>query len=43
VNERPDWIAALRDLVSTHLAGWPVSAQTDMAAGTRAKALGAKT
>ncbi|MCX7156700.1 MAG: ferrochelatase [Rhodocyclales bacterium] len=43
VNERPDWIAALRDLVSTHLSGWPVSAQSDTAAATRAKALGAKT
>jgi ferrochelatase len=42
VNERPDWIAALRDLVSTHLAGWPVSAQADAAAATRARALGAK-
>ena len=43
VNERPDWIAALRDLVSTHLSGWPVSAQSDTAAAARAKALGAKT
>jgi len=42
VNERSDWIAALRDLVSTHLAGWPVSAQTDAAAAARARALGAK-
>jgi ferrochelatase len=43
VNERPDWIAALRDLVSTHLSGWPVSAQSDSAAAARAKALGATT
>jgi len=42
VNERPDWIAALRDLVSTHLSGWPLSAQSDAAAAARAKALGAK-
>ena len=43
VNERPDWIAALRDLVSSHLAGWPISTQSDAAAASRAKALGAKT
>jgi ferrochelatase len=42
INERPDWIAALSDLVSTHLSGWPVAAQSDSAAATRAKALGAK-
>jgi ferrochelatase len=42
LNERPDWIAALRDLVSTHLAGWPASAQADTAATERAKALGAR-
>ena len=41
VNERPDWIAALRDLVTTHLGGWPVSAQSDPAASARAKVLGA--
>jgi ferrochelatase len=41
VNERPDWMTALRDLVFTHLAGWPLAAQTDAAAATRAKALGA--
>ncbi|MDP2822647.1 MAG: ferrochelatase [Sulfuritalea sp.] len=43
VNERPDWIAALRDLVSTHLSGWPVAGQSDPATAVRAKALGAKT
>ena len=42
VNERPDWINALRDLVTTHLAGWPQAAQADAAAAARAKALGAK-
>jgi ferrochelatase len=42
VNERPDWIAALRDLVSTHLSGWPVAAQSDPAAAARARALGAR-
>ncbi|NJD35446.1 MAG: ferrochelatase [Betaproteobacteria bacterium] len=42
VNERPDWIAAFRDLVSTHLAGWPLAAQSDAAAAARAKSLGAK-
>jgi ferrochelatase len=41
VNERPDWMAALRDLSLAHLAGWPLSAQTDDAAKARAKALGA--
>ena len=42
VNERPDWMNALRDLVTTHLAGWPLAAQADAAAAARAKALGAK-
>jgi hypothetical protein len=42
VNERPDWIAVLRDLVSTHLCGWPLAAQSDPAAAARAGALGAK-
>jgi ferrochelatase len=42
VNERPDWIAALGQLVSTHLGGWPLAAQSDPAAAARAKALGAK-
>lgn len=41
VNERPDWIEALRDLISTHLSGWPLSAQSDAAAAVRAKDLGA--
>ena len=41
VNERPDWMNALRDLVFTHLAGWPLAAQADAAAAARAKALGA--
>jgi len=41
-NERPDWIAALGDLVSTHLSGWSVAAHSDKAAPARAKALGAK-
>jgi ferrochelatase len=42
VNERPDWIAALGQVVSTHLSGWPVVAQSDPAAAGRAKVLGAK-
>jgi ferrochelatase len=42
VNERPDWMTALRDLVFTHLAGWPLAAQTDSAAVARAKTLGAE-
>jgi ferrochelatase len=42
VNERPDWMTALRDLVSTHLAGWPLAAQTDAAAAARARSLGAQ-
>lgn len=41
VNERADWIAALGDIATTHLAGWPLSAQTDTSAATRAKHLGA--
>ena len=41
VNERPDWISALSDLVATHLAGWPLAAHADPAAGDRARALGA--
>jgi ferrochelatase len=41
VNERPDWMNALRDLVSAHLAGWPLAAQVDAAAAARARALGA--
>lgn len=42
VNERPDWITALGQVASTHLAGWPLASQTDPAAAGRAKALGAK-
>ncbi len=42
VNERQDWMNALRNLVTTHLSGWPVAAQADPATATRAKALGAK-
>ncbi len=42
VNERPDWICALRDLVATQLAGWPTAARSDPAAAVRARALGAK-
>ena len=41
VNERPDWIAALGSLVSSHLGGWPLSASRDTQALARAKALGA--
>lgn len=41
INERADWIAALGDIATTHLAGWPLSAQTDTSAATRAKHLGA--
>lgn len=43
VNERPDWIAALGDLVTTHLSGWPLAASRDADAPARAKALGAPT
>jgi ferrochelatase len=43
LNEQPAWIAALRDLVITHLAGWPLNARADSGALERAKALGAKT
>ncbi len=43
VNERSDWIAALGSLVSAHLAGWPLAAQSDPAAAARAKSLGATT
>ncbi len=42
VNERPDWIAALGQVASTHLAGWPLASQTDPAAAVRARALGAQ-
>jgi ferrochelatase len=43
LNERPDWIAALRDLATTHMAGWPLAARADDGALERAKALGADT
>ena len=43
VNERPDWVAALGELVTTHLSGLPLAARSDAAALQRAKALGAKT
>lgn len=42
VNERPDWIGALRDLVATHLGGWPTATRTDAAAAARARTLGAQ-
>jgi protoporphyrin/coproporphyrin ferrochelatase len=42
INERPDWIAALGQLVAGHLGGWPLAAQTDPDAAARAKVLGAK-
>jgi ferrochelatase len=41
LNERADWIAALGDIAATHLAGWPLSAQADTSAATRARTLGA--
>lgn len=41
MNERADWIATLGDLAATHLAGWPLSAQSDATASIRAKNLGA--
>ena len=41
MNEHADWIAALGDIATTHLAGWPLSAEVDTAAKTRAKQLGA--
>lgn len=41
MNERADWIAALGDIATTHLAGWPLSAEVDTASETRAKQLGA--
>ncbi len=42
INERPDWIAALCDLVTANLSGWPTAVQTDPDAAARAKVLGAK-
>ena len=45
LNERDDWIAALADVVTTHLQGWPTttteSSETLALRATRAKALGA--
>lgn len=41
MNERADWITALGDIATTHLAGWPLSAEVDTASETRAKQLGA--
>ena len=31
LNERPDWVAALHDLVLTHLGGWPIANSPDEA------------
>ena len=42
VNERQDWMNALRDLVTSHLSGWPLAAQADPNTAARAKALGAR-
>ena len=45
LNERDDWIAALTDLIESHLGGWPTREVQDAASlalsATRAKALGA--
>lgn len=41
VNERPDWIAALADLTTTHLSGWPLETRSDAQAAQRAKDFGA--
>ena len=41
LNERPEAIAALADLVQQHLSGWPES-QADPACALRAQALGAQ-
>ena len=41
LNEDAGWIAALGDLVETHLQGWPDLVAGDPAAAARAKALGA--
>ncbi len=41
MNERADWIAALGDIATTHLAGWPLSAEVEADSATRAKQLGA--
>jgi ferrochelatase len=46
LNERPDWITALADIVSHHLAGWPTRTSGDAAAlehsARRASERGAK-
>lgn len=46
LNERDDWIAALAEIASTHLQGWPTKTPADSAAlelsALRAKAMGAK-
>lgn len=41
LNERADWIAALGDIATTHMAGWPLEAVEDPATLERAKRLGA--
>jgi ferrochelatase len=41
LNQRPDWIAALAGVAKRHLAGWPLTANSDNGAAARAKALGA--
>ncbi len=45
LNERPDWIEALADIVTTHLSGWPTREAPDQAAleqsALRAQARGA--
>ncbi len=41
MNERADWIAALGDIATTHLVGWPLSAEAEAASSARAKQLGA--
>jgi len=41
LNERPDWIAALADIVSEHCGNWLTPSPADAQTATRAKALGA--
>lgn len=41
LNERADWIAALGDIATTHMAGWPLEAVEAPATLERAKRLGA--
>lgn len=43
LNDRPDWIAALADIATRHIAGWPVSVAADPASAQRAKKFGADT